>query len=456
MSHPGWRVRLCAVSVAGVVAAGASAQTRVYLRGGTDPLPGRVVRMDAGGVTMTLTADGPGSDGAPAPARAPATTRVVSWDRVRGVEADGSRTREIPAAFSELADSLFRARVRLERGDIDLAAPAAERLYARTTTFEGPSGALLAECVLRVRLARGAHASAIEPWLHMVAARGHGGAGSAAEAWVGGTVTLSPVVDEASGLCPALPPIFSPLRGGASLRALVVSPLWVRPDAKSVAGDGQVRAAELAAWYRAAAGHAAGVLAPLPAARDEVADDGLELVRQVVLSRLGSTEERAKARASLERRLALIVASDGSEATTVQPVNPDTTVAAGVRGRWVEAWCRAAIGLSWLRESAHEAGSAGGTGGAATDAEGIAQQRGRAAVQLLHVPARFGAELPQLALIALAEAAAELKALGYTQGAAALEDELLEADGGWAELPAGVPSAPKDRSPPTVEPEKKP
>ncbi len=444
----GGRAVLAATALLAAACA-ASAQTRVYLRGQTDPLPGTVVRMDAGGIAMAPAEEG--------------TTRIISWDRVRSVQPDGKGVPQIPGAFAELADGLFRARSRLERGDIDMAAAAAERLYTKATTFDGPSGALLAECVLRVRLARGAQAAGIEPWLHMVAARprvaggtrvGATGASATAATWVGGTVALSPVIDEASGLCPALPPIFSPLRGAASVRALVGSPVWARPDAKVDAGSGQARALELAAWYRAAAGHAAGVLAPLPAARQEVADDGLELVSQVVLARLGNAADRAKARTALERRLAMIVAEDHSDAASPSAARPPVTTAA-LRGRWVEAWCRAAIGLSLLREGLPE------NSGTGADNHKTTEHRVRAALELLHLPARFGGELPQLSLLALAEAASELTALGYAQGAAALEDELLEAEGGLAEPPAATPPpvpapALKDRSGVPVQPEKTP
>ncbi len=388
-------------------ATSAIAQSQVFLRGATEPLVGRVQSLDLAGVSLQLAGDAQG-------------LRVVSWDRVRSiVSADGSAA-SIPSVLIAYADGLFRVRTRLERGDIDLAARAAERLYAQGDAIEGPSGELLAECVLRVRLARGAHASAISPWLRLLNVRASAPAvrADAPAPWIGGTTTLSPIIDPATGLCPTLPPIFSTLRGPAAVRTLADEVVSLAAPASQLGA----RAGELLAWYRAAAAHAAGLVSPAPGVRGSgttIADDGVQLVRELVLARVGNAKEREQARAALQQRLTAIERSGGASDETEQPA-PDSTV----HERWVAGWCHAALGLSLLREESPES-------------------RRRGVLELLHLPARFGDELPQLTRIALAEAAEALRAQGQPAGAALLESELRELEGSLADAPDSIaPFAP--------------
>lgn len=382
-------------------AACAHAQSTVSLRGSAEPAVGQVQPLDRAGVTIK-------TGGAPDGAR---ELRVISWDRVRLVTAaDGSPAPMAPA-LSAYADGLFRARTRLERGDIDLAARAAERLYARGETIEGPSGALLAECVLRVRLARGAHASAVAPWLRLLNVRAAAPAAKAdLPVWTGGTTSLSPVIDPATGLCPALPPIFSTLRGPAAVRTLADEAWSLAAPSAPVAE----RVRELAAWYKAAASHAAGIIAPLPATASAgaVTDDGVQLVHELVLARAGSAGERERARAALQQRLAALDTQDFADETDPPAPASDTIV----RARWAAGWCHAGLGLSLLREESPES-------------------RRRGVLELLHLPARFADELPQLTRIALAEAAEALRSQGQPAGAALLDDELRELEGSISDTP---------------------
>ena len=379
---------------------GAHAQSRVYLRGTAEPVVGRVQSLDRAGVTLKTTGAAPAG---------PGELRVISWDRVRVVAtADGSPA-SIAPALSAFADGLFRARTRLERGDFDLAARVAERLYAQGETIEGPSGALLAECVLRVRLARGAHASAVSPWLRLLNV--HAAARAAKPdlpVWTGGSTSLSPVIDPATGLCPALPPIFSTLRGPAAVRTLA-DEAWSLAAPNAPVTE---RVRDLAAWYKAAASHAAGVIAPLPApaSAGTVTDDGVQLVHELVLARAGSAAERERARTALQQRLATLDTQDFTD--DAEGPAADTVV----RARWAAGWCHAGLGLSLLREESPES-------------------RRRGVLELLHLPARFADELPQLTRIALAEAAEALRAQGQPGGAALLDDELRDLEGAIPDAP---------------------
>jgi hypothetical protein len=73
---------------------------------------------------------------------------------------------------------------------------------------------------------------------------------------------------------------------------------------------------------------------------------------------------------------------------------------------WMEAWCRIGLGRSLIREE--ESGA-----------------RLRGVIELLHLPARFGTEHPNLAGVALADAAVTMAELGDVEAARSLKDELI-------------------------------
>jgi len=128
-------------------------------------------------------------------------------------------------------------------------------------------------------------------------------------------------------------------------------------------------------------GHIEQVGAPEEPIPLRASDAGVTLVREVLESRSDDPGTRATARQALVARLS----------ETPPP--------------WVEAWCRAAIGRSLLRD-------------------GDADQRRQGIIELLHLPARLGEAHPYLAGIALAESARALRELGDPAGAATLEGEL--------------------------------
>ncbi len=391
----------CIAGAAWAVGAARAEPGRVYLRGVAEPMAGELHAVDRAGVALSVALPTGGS-----------TVRVVPWDRVRGIEDSSGRPVALAPSLAALADGVFRVRARLERGDVDLAAPLAERLAAQPEEIGGPTEAVVAECLLRVRLARGAHAAAVGPWLRLVAARAARPAvvPGEAPAWVeaawGGTPGPAPVIDDATGLCVQVPPVFSGARGQAALRAFLDE-----PAAGPAAGSARARA--LRAWYRSAAAHAVGVVAPVPASASVHTGDEVErLVADVVLASAGQAEDREAARGALLARLrGWDGVPDGGDGAPIGTLD-------GRRLPGLIAWCHAGVGLSMLREE-----SAGA--------------RAEAVLHLIQVPARFAEAVPVLAGVCLAEAASALRAQGQPEAAGALEDELRALDGALIE--AGNP-----------------
>lgn len=341
------------------------------------------------------------------------TLHLVTWDRVLRVE--GARAEEA-APYMPLAEDAWRARVRLERGDAISAEPLFEDLYTRTADHRGPTREVIAEGLMRCRLRRGAQIGAIGPWLALLDARAGGGEGGAtgiqpyARNWAE-QAGLGEVLDRATGLAPALPPMWldwPAVRQFAATAATgqIGEPIGAAPlaaeqaegaaaGAAGEAGAGAVapateHAAALNALYRAAAAFEAGLQADLPPIAPRAATDpGVRLVRDIVAARIGDPQQRADARASLRDRLAALSRADD------QP--------------WLGAWLHVALGRSLLREPDEE-----------SQLLGVAE--------LLTVPASpaYAGTHPYLAGLALADCARALAALGRHEQSAALRRELAD------------------------------
>ena len=128
---------------------------------------------------------------------------LLPWDMVRDVSASGVRH---PARdYLAMATDLWRARIRIARGDTTLAAPLLAKHWEALRDAEGPTAQLAAEGLLRCAIVDADKGAAIEAW--SVSLR----------LTVAGMETrfpeLAPVLDPVTGLLPAIPP-FAP----ASLR----------------------------------------------------------------------------------------------------------------------------------------------------------------------------------------------------------------------------------------------
>ncbi len=287
-------------------------------------------------------------------------SRVIPWDRVRAVEGELA---EQAAAWAEVSETLWRARARLERGDAALAEPLYEEAFAQLAGAPGPTALAAAEGLLRCRLLRGARAAAVEPWLEAARLRREG---------VAVEFRGPPVIDPDTGLAPALAPVWERTVGAGALG---------RVDGGRSTNFVIATLDDLYRWsaLRAAGVDAAGAHEPV-VGPEEAKDPAVALVQAMVEAQHGDDRARERARAALSAGLARDL------------------------GSWQEAWRRAALGLSLVRE------------------RGEAQRRD-GMLELLHLPARFSGSQPALAAIALREAARTLEEDGDSAGALALRTE---------------------------------
>lgn len=369
----GWGPIGAVVVVCAGATASASAGTSVaVLRGNAGEVAAFAV--GAGGVTVEAVAAAGGAAGGGAPSR-----QVLGWDRVARVEGDLSAE---AAAYAALATDAWRARARLERGDVAAAEPIFEALFVTQRGQTGPTAALVGGGLMRCRLERGAQVAAVGPWLAYVRAvddgsgvpaGGGGGGGSGGGSWMLDRVTGRLVLDEASGLAPGMPPIW------------MATPAVRAAAGADARGDDAGRARVLADLYAASMRFetdkavGAAQLPPKPAA----SDDAAQFVWEIVAARAGGDELRKAARQSLRARLARASAP------------------------WVEAWCRVAIGRSLLREADRD-------------------QQLLGVVELMHLPARLEGENPYLGGIALAEGAMAMLRLGDVDAAVRLRHDLFD------------------------------
>ena len=294
--------------------------------------------------------------------------RRVPWDAVAAVR---GRFASDAALHAAAADASWRARTRLERGDMGGAEPLFESLEDRYAGRRGAMAQLIAGGLVLCRVARGANALAVEPFLSYVEAREgdpsprlivRGGEGI-------DPIDLTPL-DELTGLNPSLPPIW------LATPAVQTS---LRLERRERTG----RAAMLGAIYHASMQTEAGT-AVMPAEPGD-ADDAVRLVWEIVAARAGDASTRASARDRLRARL--------SSETAPPP--------------WMAAWCRCAVGRSLLRE---------------VDAE----TRMVAVAELLVIPATLEHAAPYVTGVAMAEAALAMAALGDLHGASVIRARLAD------------------------------
>ncbi len=314
------------------------------------------------------------------------TARTVGWDAILRVEGESAA---IAAPFAALAEKTWRARTRLARGDIALAAPLFAELYAQYGTAGGPTGRLICEGELRCRLAGGDVAGAVEPWLLAVRATLDG-------ARLAGGSMARGVIDPESLLAPPLAPIFG---GGPdeARRVRDIAAAFIDDDPSIV------DPVEAFAIIFAAAAQTDDSGADLPldeldraidaarAATGLEADawSGVAFARDILAAQADAGPRRDRARRALR------------------------TAIAEHAGTWREAWARAALGRSLIN-----------TTGEAESTDDTAAARRRGVLTLLHVPARFAASQPYLAGVALADAARAMSDAEAPDSAQALIAEL--------------------------------
>lgn len=267
---------------------GVSVAGEISLRGELTSRQGRVLRIDSNAVVI----DWANKPGSPEP---------ISLDRVRAVTGPMA---ESWSQVSDIAERVWRARARLHRGDALGAEPLYESLHAEYRGQRGPTAAVVSEGLLRCRLARQAHTSAVGPWLDWLTS---GGGDPSA---IGVTSTLG---SREVTLIAALPPIWSD------------SPAVVAFASTANSAHLSGHARTLMDLYIAAARfETEGLEQPIPTAVGS--DPAVSLVRDVVAARVADARARSVARDALRKRLE----------TDPPP--------------WVRSWCRAALGRSMIRE----------------------------------------------------------------------------------------------------------
>ncbi len=311
---------------------------------------------------------------------------VIPWDMVRAVEVS-TGVDSNDAALNELlatGKDLWRARIRIERGDEALAQPLLVKHWERFRLNDGPTTALVAEGMLRCALASGDIRGAVEPWLVCLRI------GSAGEPSRFSQLPL--VMDDATGLLPALSP-FVPAAKRADLAAACVA---VNVSPAGTAGMPQEVAARIARMVAATDGVAIQLM-PLSA-------DAAPAVRA-----LGLLE-------------AILVAADARACTRA---TAEFDRAFAEQPAYLTAWKLAAVGTQEAR-IARASKPTQATGSPASADHNRALER--AALALLAVPASGLDHSGLVDLYAFEEAESLLRESGDTASAlqvAALREERL-------------------------------
>ena len=317
----------------------------VVVRRGSEPsIEGNLVGVDDSGVSVV---SGLGA------------THRVPWDRIRAVESTQWRS-EIEKMLP-IADDLWRARSRLERLDTALAEPLFEKLFERYRGKTHETALVVAEGLLRCRLAHGAQELAVIPALEVARLQ-------RANIHIDSFSMLGPVIDPETSLSPTVAPSWS---GGALLHRL-------RDELAAYDAQGDQIIAAIARLYHQSTLAALGVEIGM-AADERPRHPGVALLSGLVQCASGDTNHRRDAAERLANQMA-----------SMPP--------------WAEAWARYHIGLALLRQNDPE-------------------MRDRGLVHLLHLPARFAQTQPWLTDLAVRQAADWLAANGDPAGAAALQSD---------------------------------
>jgi hypothetical protein len=246
----------------------ALADITVILRGGVEPVKG-----------LSAVAALRGLEVQQGTAKAAVT---IPWDMVRDVEGA-----TIPGLESELAigQDLWRARIRVERGDEALAEPLFTKHWERYRSQDGPTTAVIAEGLLRCALAKNDLRAAVEPWSVCLRIGSNGEPSRYPD--------LPGILDDTTGLLPELSPFLPTSTRPDLADALRDAAKSMSATQAGVASEATARLARiLAATERDAK--------PTPAA--EVSRDAAPAVRALSLIEaiLSAPDARAAAKAVAE------------------------------------------------------------------------------------------------------------------------------------------------------------
>ena len=317
----------------------------VYQRGGIQPIHGRISTDDSGVTVITDLG----------------AKHFVPWDRVKDV--DSEKPEQTLKSKLEVATDLWRARSRVQRNDTTLAEPLFERLFEQYRGQTHETALVVAEGLLRCRLARGDHVLAVIPALETARLL-------RAEISTDIYSMLSSVMDDKRSLCPQLAPVWL---GSPLLKKLA-------HDLGEFDSQGDETIAAIASLYKQSVQQTLGEPQTQIQSQQLPNHDGVKFLSLLVFCRDKESHKRNNARERLHRKI-----------TNEQ--------------NWTNAWSYMMIGLSLISEEDQD-----------RQLQGV--------VNLLHLPARFVRSQPYLAGLALSHASIALKALGDYEAADALGLEL--------------------------------
>lgn len=178
-----------------LIATTARADT-VILREGSSPINCAIVSWSKEGLRITRDET--------------SSQEVLPWYRIREVSAE-----EIGVGFLphlERGEMLWRAKLRLLRGDISLSTPLFREVFMELKNHTGLDAYLAAEGLLRCHLANGNLNESVAPWLAVV---DHVQSGNTSQ-----LEALASIIDLNTFLCPHLPPVWDSTVVARSLRTL--------------------------------------------------------------------------------------------------------------------------------------------------------------------------------------------------------------------------------------------
>lgn len=352
----------------------------VVPRGGGDPIECVVSRVDADGVRMS---------------RGEEASKVLSWDRVADVRLDDDRVPRLPELL-ERGEQLWRARSRLERGDVELAEPVFELLFPETVGRTSETALVVSEGLLRCRLMRGELDAALLPAMEVARLRRAGIRTTSYRmlqppSIEGGGSGLIRLWDEDTALCPYLPP--------AWLQGPGLQPRVVELEQWDSGGDAALAAvADL--YARSIRQELGEPVEPADLAAEGIGDEpGVVLLAASLNAVHADPAVRAAARSHIQSRYI----DDGS---------------------WQESWGRHQLGRSLLME------------------EGTGQQR-RGLLSLSHVPARWDRAQPYLSGLSMAIMARHFESMGDDDAAHRLRTDLRRLHPGHPVLRRGLQDRPR-------------
>ena len=336
-------------------------------RGGGDLVEGQIARLDEDGILLRMPGESEDED----------VEVMLSWDRVADVRVAGPVQPRLPELL-ENAEALWRARSRLDRGDMANAEPILELQFPAMVGRTSETALVVSDGLLRCRLDRGANAEAILPGLEMARLRRAGMTTSSDAIRIPPVITpdgvdaVIPVWDADFSLLPYLPPVW--LEGPGASNARVELQEW------STENDPLM--ATIAGLYLAGLKQDLGqAIEPVDLDSESIAgESGTLLLGLMVNAVHPDPTVRKEARKRLENR----------------PANDPP---------WVETWTRFQLGRSYLME------------------EGAGQRR-KGQLNLAHVIARSSQAQPYLAGVAMEIMATEFESTGDLEAAERLRGDL--------------------------------